>query len=118
MTFSHLAFPVVNEKMFTTPFGMRGDSVKKILIVISDGDETLFDNSDQSLTDHALDQLQSKGMVRIYHAANFVKKKNRARNICSKKGAFNSSGKGTGKIYMKQLRKHVLIHSSLCNIFH
>ena len=75
MTFSHLAFPVVNEKMFTTPFGMRGDSVKKILIVISDGDKTLFDNSDQSLTDHALDQLQSKGMVRIYHAANFVKKK-------------------------------------------
>lgn len=114
MTFSHLAFPIVNKKMFTTPFGMRGGSVKKILIVISDGDETLFDNSDQSLTDDALNQLQSKGMVKIYHAANLWEK-NPEHSICAlKKEPSTAVEKSTGKIYLKQLHKHdVLIHS-LC----
>ena len=66
--------------MFTTPFGMRGGNVKKILIVISDGDETLFDNSDQSFTDDALNQLQSKGMVKIY-AANLWEKTQSTRYV-------------------------------------
>ena len=61
MTFSHLAFPAVNDKMFTTEYGMRGDSVKKILIVFSDGRETF--ETKENIVDRALEQIQGKGNV-------------------------------------------------------
>ena len=59
MTFSHLAFPAVNDKMFTTEYGMRGDSVKKILIVFSDGRETF--ETKENIVDSALEQIREKG---------------------------------------------------------
>ena len=63
MTFSHLAFPAVNGKMFTTEYGMRGDSVKKILLVFSDGRETF--ETKENIVDRALEQIREKGNVCI-----------------------------------------------------
>lgn len=60
MTFAHEAFPIVNEKMFSTKYGMRGGNVKKILIVLSDGRENVWGNS-QQVVDNALDEIKAKG---------------------------------------------------------
>lgn len=60
MTFAHEAFPTVNEKMFSKKYGMRGKNVKKILIVLSDGRENVWGNS-QQVVDNALDDIKAKG---------------------------------------------------------